>query len=170
MSKESKPTTGAVGELSDLAAELAVEALRNGQTLRYIAHGDSMRPFVMNGDRLTIQPIETAPQIGDVLLCALPPFGVVHRVVAMDAVNQRYLIQGDASQIADGWFERRDILGKLVHIDRQGQSIPLLRGTPALHATRLCRTLRRKRGGALILKSLGRCWRLNEAIYGRIKA
>ena len=58
---------------------------------------------------------------------ALCPFRHGDRVVRVDDTNDQYLIQGDASITCDGWFQRDELLAELVHIERGGRPIHILR-------------------------------------------
>ena len=41
----------------DEFAELALQILDDGNSLKFRAHGESMNPFIRNGDILEVQPV-----------------------------------------------------------------------------------------------------------------
>lgn len=107
-------------ELNDLAINL----LRNGHHIRFRARGQSMRPFVHNGDVLEVQPLcESLIKRGDIVLYASDDHPVVHRVVATREKDcQVYIItQGDASSFPDSETSLNQIYGRVIWVERNGR-------------------------------------------------
>jgi signal peptidase I len=104
---------------------LATSILNEGHHMRFMARGESMRPFIQDGDIVEVQPIELEKlERGDVVLCKLNDDRlVVHRViqVAPDDV----LIQGDALPYPDGRFPYSQVLGRVEMIFRQKKPIQM---------------------------------------------
>ena len=104
------------------AAEgMAVERLLAGESVRFIARGRSMWPFVLDGDLLVIRPIKGALRSGDLVWAEDGP---VHRVIAITP-GPRYWLRGDALLKPDGAFRRDQLLGRVEEIRRKGRSVPL---------------------------------------------
>ncbi len=106
---------------ADAAESMAIERLKAGDTVRFIARGRSMWPFVLDGDLLVIGPIDGQLSCGDLVWAEGGP---VHRVMAITA-GPRYWLRGDALLRPDGAFRRDELLGRVREIRRRGRSIPL---------------------------------------------
>ena len=91
---------------------------------RFRVRGFSMNPFIKNGDIVTISPLFNLSTV----------FGrpvafihheiddlIVHRVVGK--IGNRYFIKGDSSFKIDGLIPRKDILGVVTKVERQGKKI-----------------------------------------------
>lgn len=104
---------------------LMQETLARGKTLRFKAHGDSMNPFIHDGDVLTISPLTP----GKVCLGCVVAFMrqqtnalVVHRVIAH--ADGAVLIHGDnLSGISDGWVPLENLLGRVTQVNRNGKTV-----------------------------------------------
>lgn len=109
---------------------LAASILNGGHKIRFRAHGESMRPFILDGDIVEVQPIEMVkPNRGDVVLCRLGDGRlVVHRVVQVAPDN--VLIQGDALPYPDGRIPYTHVLGRVSTIFRQNDQVQM--NTPSM--------------------------------------
>lgn len=110
-------------ELSALEFEsLAVEILSRGAPVSFRARGQSMRPFIRDGDRLVIHPLGVrGVQRGDVVLCRMAGGTLLaHRVVKISKRNgQKMLVsQGDARPDADAAIPLASVLGRAVAVER----------------------------------------------------
>jgi signal peptidase I len=108
--------------------EMAHELLARGSTVTFVARGASMRPFLRDGDRVTLAPLRGRPRLGDVVLTRGASLGVVHRVVALR--GGRVLTKGDALPRSDGWRSLGDVLGRVERVERAGRAVPLRRWLP----------------------------------------
>ena len=102
---------------------LAAQLLGQKNSIRFRAAGSSMRPFILDGDDVEIQPV-APPTLkrGDiVLICLSSGRLLLHRVVQVRP--HKFLIQGDALLVADGWVDSDQVLGKVSAIYRQGKHI-----------------------------------------------
>ncbi len=106
---------------------LMQETLARGKTFRFIAHGDSMAPFICDGDVLTISPLPS----GRIGLGCVVAFTrqqtnalVVHRVIARK--DGAVLIHGDnLTGVSDGWVTFEYLLGCVTHVSRNGKTVSL---------------------------------------------
>lgn len=102
---------------------LADEILGHGHKVRFQASGESMQPFIQNGDILEVAPLAGRHiQPGDVLLVdAGSERLLVHRVIKAghQGGNPRYLVKGDNSSSADGWFQMENCLGRVEIVERR---------------------------------------------------
>ena len=110
----------------DLAA-ISEGVLQDGNTLRFLAKGHSMRPFIRNGDILMVEPMRGRPiRIADILFCKYPEQGLlVHRVVGNSHRNGQQIIitQGDALLSKDYPISSEQVLGRVVAVERGGRII-----------------------------------------------
>src|SRR5580692_5304503 len=117
-------------------AMLCQAALQRGLQVRFLAHGQSMQPNVLNGDAIVAEPV-VAQELrrGDIAL-TLGQHGVLlHRVIGRDPATNRIVTRGDAGQQEDTPAEL--VLGRAVCIERDGERISLQTpGTKLLHALR----------------------------------
>ena len=117
-------------------AMLCQAALQRGSQVRFLAHGQSMQPNVLNGDAVIAEPVGAQElRRGDIAL-TLGAHGVLlHRVIGLDAATNRIVTRGDAGQQNDTPAEL--VLGRAVCIERGGKRISLQTpGTKLLHALR----------------------------------
>jgi ribosomal protein S18 acetylase RimI-like enzyme len=109
---------------SDLL-KLSREFLEKGTSIRFQAKGWSMRPFIRDGDFITVSPIENSSiRIGDVVFYSTAENNViVHRIInkyGKDG-NMNLLIKGDAGFGPPERVNSQDVLGKVVAIKRNGR-------------------------------------------------
>ncbi len=110
MSKDNK-------ELTDLIKE----TMRAGRAFRFRVRGGSMIPFIRNGDIITLHPVPADKiRSGDIVAFVSAPMMkmFVHRVVLTH--HEFFLMRGDNLIDDDGWVSGKDIIGKVVGIDRNG--------------------------------------------------
>lgn len=117
-------------------AMLCETALQHGLQVRFLAHGQSMQPNVLNGDAVIAEPVDACElRRGDIAL-TLGAHGVLlHRVIGLDPATNRIVTRGDAGQQNDTPAEL--VLGRAVCLERDGKRISLQRpGTKLLHTLR----------------------------------
>lgn len=110
---------------ADEFATLTTSILSEGQVLRFQARGDSMRPFIKNGDLVEVHAVSKKVLVrGDVALCRLENGRlVVHRVIKVN--KDSLLLQGDALHYTDGLVSQENVLGRVDKVDHHGKSIQL---------------------------------------------
>ncbi len=106
---------------------LSAEVLARSASIRFVAKGSSMRPFVCEGDILTIEPVESSRlRIGDIVLYRAPGGGaVVHRLLRRkrDGSGVTYLIRGDGSRGDYEHVGSDQILGRVTEICREAKTL-----------------------------------------------
>jgi hypothetical protein len=106
----------------DEAAALLVSLLTGGHTVRFRARGKSMRPFIHDGDILTIVPEgPSSLRRGDIAFYQGPGQRLLaHRVLAIRRRHGRtvFLLRGDAFTGQLDQIDHDGILGKVVSIRR----------------------------------------------------
>ncbi|MHC1727797.1 MAG: S24/S26 family peptidase [Syntrophobacteraceae bacterium] len=111
-------------------------ALMRGQHVRFAATGGSMRPFIHDGEVVELEPLNSLPALGDVVLVRCGSGSrryVLHRVVRVK--GEKHFIRGDAQQYCEGPFVQEDVLGRVTrqHI---GGHVRRLDSGPWHHAGR----------------------------------
>lgn len=105
---------------------LARELLARGQSVRFVARGQSMWPAILDGDRLTLAPRAEAGKaepvrLGAVVFVPTADFGVAHRVVAR--IGPWCCLKGDAAVAIDGWFRADRLVARVVAVERDGRAV-----------------------------------------------
>ena len=117
-------------------AMLCEDVLQRGLQVRFLAHGQSMQPNVLNGDAVIAESVDASQlRRGDIAL-TLGAHGVLlHRVIGLDPKTNRIVTRGDAGQQND--TPAALVLGRAVCLERDGKRISLQRpGKKLLHALR----------------------------------
>jgi signal peptidase len=105
-----------------LLNELLFSVTQRGALFRFRAHGSSMYPFIRDGDVLTLSPINGKKlSVGEVVAFHHPCGSklAIHRIIGIRGRN--YCMKGDNLQITDGIVSRRNILAKVVSLERSGK-------------------------------------------------
>jgi signal peptidase I len=117
-------TNRAKRALSGAGFTVLMEAvLEKGVPFRFTAHGNSMTPFIRDGDVITVAPGRI--RFGDIVAFARPHGGklTVHRVVGIS--RDGYLIKGDNLLMPDGCVPRTTLLGRVVGVERRSRRMRL---------------------------------------------
>jgi hypothetical protein len=111
---------------------LSAAVLEHGNSLRFRACGNSMRPFIRDGDVLLVRPgLETRP--GDVVLCRARDGRILaHRVARVHRQSRPHtiLLHGDACPWPDGLVPLENVLGRVVAVERGTRRVRLDAGLP----------------------------------------
>ena len=105
--------------------ELSRIFLEDGRSMRFKANGWSMRPFIQNGDYITVGPIaDSSTRKGDIVFYTTDQVRVVvHRVIKKykndGGIN--VLIKGDACFGPPDMVPVQNILGRVSLIERDGR-------------------------------------------------
>jgi len=102
--------------------ELIRSVIDKGALFRFRAHGNSMSPFIKDGDILTLAPIGNIRlSIGEIVafVNAENLKLSVHRIIGKEA--ESYCLKGDNLQTADGMVSGRNILARVVSVERSGK-------------------------------------------------
>ena len=95
--------------------KLAKEALRAGKSFTITPRGNSMRPIIHSGDKVTLEPCspdEIKP--GDAVLVRVRGKDYIHLVKAVEGV--RFQIGNNQGHI-NGWVGPAAIYGKVTHVE-----------------------------------------------------
>jgi hypothetical protein len=103
-----------------------IEALKQGRTVEFRPHGNSMQPRIESGQLVTVVPAfqEFAscgttdvadPEVGDIVLCKVDGKQWLHLVSAIGS-DGRYQISNNKGHV-NGWCTRANVFGVVVRID-----------------------------------------------------
>lgn len=91
----------------------------SGQAHWHSVAGYSMWPFLQTGDSVWIEPLESTPKIGDIVLLRFPNLLIIHRVTHVHA-DGSVTAWGDFNLHADPVAQPEQIVGAAIAI-RRGQ-------------------------------------------------
>lgn len=103
---------------------LSRKLLDQGNSVRFKARGDSMRPLLNDGDIITIAPIDNKRlKTGDIVFYVYKGRPLVHRITGFFRSDGRVtaIIQGDACGGASDHVLLNNIWGRVIKRERQGK-------------------------------------------------
>jgi len=112
---------------SAVFAEVGADILGAAKGLRFQARGGSMHPMVRDGDVLLVKAVKPSMiKVPDVVLFVNDlGYAVVHRVIRKR--NHQgihwFTLQGDQAGQIDGIFPQNQIMGKLISLERNGDTV-----------------------------------------------
>ena len=112
-------------------ADLVAQLLRLGHSVRFRAKGQSMHPTIRDGERITAKPADPADvRVSDIILYRAKRGLIAHRVVEMrspehSSLITSFIVRGDGSDSADEPVEGRQVLGKVVSVERNRRNVML---------------------------------------------
>ena len=119
-------------KVNDIAKSMHIDLLKKGEPTYLNASGMSMYPFVRDDDEIKVLPVaEKDLSIGDVLVvdqCRRDDgWFYAHRLVSIKTNGQEkaYFTKGDWTRGRDEAAPFSKIMGKVVEIKRQNQTINL---------------------------------------------
>ena len=99
--------------------EILTALIAENRPFRFQARGDSMHPFILHGDTVTVAPFtKHIPRVGEVVAYVHPESGrfLLHRIIRCKRGG--CLIQGDNLPEPDGLIPKERIWGRVVKIER----------------------------------------------------
>lgn len=109
--------------------ELSQEILEQGALLRFRAPGNSMHPFIENGDILVVEPSNGAQaHIGDVIFYHRPDGRLIaHRLIRIQNQGDSVALitQGDSLRCPDPPLRPEQVLGRVIAVERDGRFLGL---------------------------------------------
>lgn len=106
---------------------LAGELVSAGCSLRFVAHGSSMQPYIQDGDEVLVVPVGFREiRLGDVILARRTQGGAVaHRVIKKHVQGEQpaVTLQGDNASTPDGVIPVEAVIGRVSETCRGGKII-----------------------------------------------
>ena len=97
------------------ATPLHIAALQRGETVQIRPHGQSMRPKVKDGARVTVAPCRSEElRVGDIVLVRVRGRVYLHLIKAID--GRRFLIGNNHGGI-NGWVGAHAVYGRATRIE-----------------------------------------------------
>jgi len=116
-------------ETPDLLKRARYELSRQNTVLLRVS-GSSMRPALVDGDLVTVEPVNSHNvYAGDIILYqSLRDTALIHRIVRLEQrTNGRFIItRGDASVALDVPVPIHHVMGRVTSVDRGGERIDLV--------------------------------------------
>ncbi len=92
-----------------------IESLKEGQTVQFRPHGNSMRPRIESGQLVTVVPFNGSIDVSDIVLCKVEGRQFLHVVSAVGS-DGRVLISNNHGHV-NGWCSRTNIFGVVTRVD-----------------------------------------------------
>jgi len=126
-----------------------MELIHNRKIKLHIG-GGSMSPTIENGEIVSVEPADPSSiRIGDiVLLSTLSNTALIHRVVSIEAdpYGQHVVTRGDNCKFEDIPVPIERVMGRAVAVERNGETIPLVRPETGLRLSIRSLLLRDRNG------------------------
>jgi len=90
-----------------------ISKLTDGESVEFRPRGQSMRGKIESGQLCTVEPIDGALQVGDIVLCKVNGHEYLHLIKAIQ--GERFQI-GNNRGFINGWISRNAIFGKCVRV------------------------------------------------------
>jgi len=136
------------------------EILKRGNYLRFRVRGESMSPFLRDGQVVIVKRFDPSEvRAGDIIFCRCPPSRIViHRLIKKTSENGRtvFITKADASFHFDLPVYPENILGKIVTIEKGGRYIKLDAPLAKLRAAYYVKSFLIKRRLGLVARKLRR--------------
>jgi signal peptidase len=120
---KSGSSSPSVSHFDNLSAQL----LNLGLGVRFRAPGTSMHPTIRHGDVITVEPVAPGNlRKGDIILCRLQSGLIAHRIVNIKETaggGLTFILRGDASATCDAPVRQKQVLGKVVYLERDHRII-----------------------------------------------
>ncbi len=126
------------------AAAVIIDLLQRGHAVQFRVRGDSMHPVIREDDSVHVEP-QRDIRVGDVVLTHADRGLTAHRVIAFR--GETIITRGDNAPHDDPPLERARVLGKVMHLERNGVRRTLAREMLFVRVMR--RIARAMRRGAL---------------------
>jgi signal peptidase I len=109
--------------------ELTAELLERGACVRFQATGHSMYPAIRDGEMIKVEPVEPSEiKKGDIVLYRAKQGVIAHRVVHIERRNGGppfFVLRGDTLETCDGIVEPRQVIGRVISVERNGRDYKL---------------------------------------------
>lgn len=93
-----------------------VEALREGKTVKFRPHGNSMVPIIYSGQLVTVEPLnDRKVEVGNVVLCKVNGRQMLHKVTAIGS-DGRFQISNNHGHI-NGWCTEKNVFGICTQVE-----------------------------------------------------
>jgi len=92
-----------------------IALLKQGQTIKFRPHGNSMQPRIESGQLVTVTPVNCNLYVGDIVLCKVDGKQWLHLVSAIGS-DGRFQISNNKGHI-NGWCKPENIFGIVTNVE-----------------------------------------------------
>jgi signal peptidase I len=111
---------------SEQFLDVSLDLLTLGYCLRFQAPGRSMEPTICHGETIIAEPVQPSRvKRGDIILYRYERGVIAHRVIRSPSLHHMFHLRGDACTALDEPVEARQILGRVVSVERNGSQVRL---------------------------------------------
>lgn len=105
--------------------EWAEQMLRQGQEIELSVKGQSMRPFLWDGEKVTVVPVQPQQtwQKGMIILAKVKGQVMMHRIFRLE--NGTILMKGDGNLLQTEQIHPCDVMGIAKWVHRNGKQLSL---------------------------------------------
>ena len=95
-----------------------IALLKQGQTIKFRPHGNSMQPRIESGQLVTVVPVIdfTDLHVGDVVLCKVDGKQWLHLISAIGSDGRYYQISNNKGHV-NGWTTSKNIFGLVTAVE-----------------------------------------------------
>lgn len=91
-----------------------IQDLKEGKTIQFRPHGNSMIGKINSGDLCTVEPVKGDLEVGDIVLCKVYGNQYLHLIKAIQ--GSRYQIGNNHGGV-NGWVGINGIYGKCIRVE-----------------------------------------------------
>jgi len=114
---------------TNVFTDVTAELLSLGACVRFQATGQSMHPAIKDGEVIKVEPVEPSHiRKGDIVLYRMKKGVIAHRVVQIGRRNGGppfFVLRGDTLETCDGIVEPRQVIGRVISVERNGRDYKL---------------------------------------------
>jgi len=92
-----------------------IELLKQGNTVKFRPHGNSMQGRIESGQLVTVEPVFRAVEVGDVVLCKVDGKQWLHLVSAVGS-DGRFQISNNKGHV-NGWTTAKNVFGIVTNVE-----------------------------------------------------
>lgn len=102
-------------------SEFLRAVLERDLPVRFSSKGQSMFPFIKDGDRVTVHPKNAPLRLGDIAVFIHPVYEklAIHRVIKKEL--RGYIMRGDYTHESDGFVPEKSVIGIVSEVQRRGR-------------------------------------------------
>jgi signal peptidase len=143
--------------------KISQELLDSGLTIRFLAHGQSMYPFIRDEDILIVKPLDDRPvNSGDIIFCShVEGAFVAHRLIKTKKAQGSISLytKGDSLRYYDPPVLPEKVLGRVIQIERRGKRLILTNWPWCIFGVLIAYFARgRYYNQDRVVRNLGRLW------------
>lgn len=97
------------------AHQLLKDAIKDQGVVQLSVHGDSMRPLLHKGDRVSVARLDRGVVVGDVLLFSYADQLILHRLIGIENESHCLVMRGDHNESVER-IRENDVMGVMTEV------------------------------------------------------